>query len=88
MLDHRFIDGGADEWPMWPCKVLPAIRVVQFLRKGSAITGLREVARSQKLTLSLSCVVSYPLLDDNNQPKPPADNVVINIDIFLKKKAE
>ena len=69
----------------WPGKVLSALRVLQFLHKGSAITGLREVKRSQNLTLSLSCVVSYPLLEETNQPKAPADNVAINIDIFLKK---
>ena len=60
--------------------------VVQFLRKGSAITGIRDVARSQKLTLSLYCVASYPLLDNINQPKALADTVAINTDIFLEKK--
>jgi len=87
VLDQRFVVGGAEERPMWPCKVRSAITVVQFLRKGSAITGLRDVARSHKLTLSLSCVVSYPTLDDTKQPKAPADTVAINIDIFLNKKA-
>ena len=68
--------------------MLSALRVVECLRKGSALRGLREVASSQKLTLSLCCVVSYSLLDDINQPKATADYVAINIDIFLKNKVK
>ena len=77
--------GGGEEWPMWPCRVRSALRVVQFRRKGSAITGLREVAWSQEMTLSLSCAVSYHSLTILTSPKRPL-TMWLSILIFLWRK--
>jgi hypothetical protein len=64
---------------------LPSGLCSSFIRD-QPLQGSGKVERSQNLTLSPSCVVSYPLFKETNQPKAPADKVVINIDIFLKKK--